>query len=101
MGMTDPEPVRFMHLLFGGSCTIRPRPTTGGKTVYRWAVCTRKAELVAKSLLPFVRSVRKAGQLETVINYVERRRREGKTRGWKLKHEYRTPRKGKDHGKCD
>ena len=82
ISMMDPEPVQFMYLLFSGSCTVTT-PYLRGQKLYRWCVSARHAEKVAKVLLPWTKSVRKAAQLQSILDYYVQHDNERSQKGWK------------------
>lgn len=73
MKMCDPEPIDFMHSLFGGyKCswhnkwdTLSPNP----KRVFDWKVSHRRALAVAQDLVLLMKSKRREDQLMKIINH--------------------------------
>ena len=74
IGMTDVDPIRFLHLCFGGSFSMRLYPLGKAKhkachkPMYDWSLSNRKARDFASAILPYVKNLSKVAQLEKVVN---------------------------------
>lgn len=55
LGMTDPEPVRFVASLFGGSVRRYHSKRENRKPAYQWARCGRQAAAIARAIEPYLR----------------------------------------------
>ena len=73
MGMTDPDPIRFLALCFGGKVYEIQSNLPNRKLRYDWRLADRRALGVANQLLPYVKNLSKVKQLTSIVEYFNMR----------------------------
>lgn len=75
VGMSDPQPIDFLHYVFGGSSTTVNGRQSGYRLRYLWALSTQQAKGFLIAILPYLKGKRE--QAEVAIQFQKHLRPKG------------------------